>query len=256
MNAWIAFTKKEIMAQTRSVKPWLLAGIFVLLSLMNIAIAKLTPLLMEALEDVLAQSGMAITQVSVTALDSWVQFFKNIPMALIAFVLLEGNIFTREYGSGTLILSLTKGLNRYKVVVSKAAMLVVLWTLGYWLSFGVTYAGTACFWDNSIAQNLLFSGVCWWVFGLLVTALTVLFSVLGSSFVLVLLGTGGVAFGAYTLSIIPKIDQFLPTYLTNGTALIYGTAQPKDFIPALIITGMAAAICFAASISIFNKKRL
>ena len=41
MNAWIAFTKKEIMAQTRSVKPWLLAGIFVLLSLMNIAIAKL-----------------------------------------------------------------------------------------------------------------------------------------------------------------------------------------------------------------------
>ena len=143
-----------------------------------------------------------------------------------------------------------------KVVVSKAAMLVVLWTLGYWLSFGVTYAGTACFWDNSIAQNLLFSGVCWWVFGLLVTALTVLFSVLGSSFVLVLLGTGGVAFGAYTLSIIPKIDQFLPTYLTNGTALIYGAAQPKDFIPALIITGSAAAVCFAASISIFNKKRL
>ena len=256
MKSLLAFLKKEFTEQLRSGRIMILGLLFILFGIMNPAVAKLTPWIMEQMADSLADIGMNVTEVTITAMDSWVQFFKNIPMALIAFVLLEGNIFTREYGSGTLILSLTKGLNRYKVVVSKAAMLVVLWTLGYWLSFGVTYAGTACFWDNSIAQNLLFSGVCWWVFGLLVTALTVLFSVLGSSFVLVLLGTGGVAFGAYTLSIIPKIDQFLPTYLTNGTALIYGAAQPKDFIPALIITGSAAAVCFAASISIFNKKRL
>ena len=42
------------------------------------------------------------------------------PLAgLIAFVLLQSSIFTREYTSGTLTLSLTKGLARYKVVLSK-----------------------------------------------------------------------------------------------------------------------------------------
>ena len=133
MKSLLAFIKKETMEQLRSGRLIILGILFVLLGIMNPAVAKLTPWMLEIFADSLAESGMTVTNVTVSAMDSWVQFFKNIPIGLIAFVLLQSSIFTKEYGSGTLVLSLTKGLARFKVVISKTAVLAVLWTLGYWL---------------------------------------------------------------------------------------------------------------------------
>ena len=157
MRSLFAFMKKEFTEQLRSGRLIILGLLFVLFGIMNPAIAKLTPWLLETMADSLAESGMIITDVKVSAMDSWVQFYKNIPMGLIAFVLLESNILTKEYTAGTLVLSLTKGLERYKVVISKTLVLAVLWSLGYWMCFGITYGYNAYFWDNSIAQNLFFS---------------------------------------------------------------------------------------------------
>ena len=127
MKSMIAFMKKEWMEQLRSSKVMILGILFVLFGVMNPAVAKLTPWLLELMSESLAESGMVITGVTIGAMDSWVQFFKNIPMALIVFILLESNIFTKEYQTGTLLLSLTKGLSRYQIVISKALMLISLW---------------------------------------------------------------------------------------------------------------------------------
>ena len=256
MKALIAFTKKELLEQVRSGKLLFLTILFVLFGIMNPAIAKLTPWLMETLADSLAESGMIVTEVTVSAMDSWVQFFKNIPIALIAFALMESGIFTREYSSGTLVLSLTKGLPRKTVVISKSIILVVLWTIGYWLCFGITYGYNAYFWDNGIAQNLLFSCVCWWLFGLWILALMILFSCLFASGSGVLLGTGGVALGCYLLGLLPKISKYLPAKLADGNSLIYAAAEAKDYSSALIITAAMCIIFFPVSIAAFNKKRL
>ena len=252
----IAFLKKELLEQIRSGKLLFLGILFVLFGVMNPAVAKLTPWLLETLSDSMAEGGMTITIGEVTALDSWVQFFKNIPMALIAFVLMEGSIFTREYSSGTLLLSLTKGFARYKVVATKALVLTALWSLGYWLCFGITYGYNAYFWDNSVVQNLLFSVLCWWLFGLWVIALLVLFSSLAKENIGVLLGTGGVVLTCSLFSFIPKVQKFLPTQLTDGNSLIYGAIEMDKYVPALVIAGAMTLVCFVASIPIFNKKQL
>ena len=163
MKSLIAFIKKEILEQIRDGRVLILGMLFVLFGIMNPAVAKLTPWLLETMSDTLAESGMIITEITVSAMDSWVQFFKNIPMALIAFVLMESSIFTKEYQTGTLVLFLTKGLERYKVVIAKSVVITVQWTLGYWLCFGITYGYNAYFWDNSVAQNLpfrLYAGGC------------------------------------------------------------------------------------------------
>ena len=256
MRTLLAFTKKEITEQARTGKLLFLGILFVLFGIMNPAVAKLTPWLMEQMADSLADMGMNITEVTVTAMDSWVQFFKNIPMALIAFVLLESSIFTKEYRSGTLILSLTKGLARWKVVVSKTAVLTVLWSAGYWLCYGITYAYNAYYWDNSIAQSLAFSAVAWWVFGLWVIALMVLFSTLSSANTGVLVGTGGVVLASSLAGMIPKLSKYLPTMLTDGNSLIYGTKTPEDYTPALIVACVTAAASSAVSLTLFNKKHL
>lgn len=256
MKTLLAFTKKELLEQKRSGKLLFLAILFVLFGIMNPAVAKLTPWLLETMADSLAESGMTVTQVTVSAMDSWVQFFKNIPMALIAFILLEGSLFTREYQSGTLVLSLTKGLPRYQVVLSKAAVLIGLWTLGYWLCFGITYGYNAYYWDNAIAKHLAFSVVCWWVLGLWVISLTVLFSTLSHANTGVLLGTGGTVLVCYLLGLLPKVSKFMPTMLSDGNALIYGSESPDAYTRALVITAICTAGCLIAAIPLFNKKQL
>lgn len=251
-----AFLKKELTEQIRSGRLMILGLLFVLFGIMNPAIAKLTPWLLETMADSLAESGMIVTDVKVSAMDSWVQFFKNLPMGLIAFVLLESSIFTKEYSTGTLVLSLTKGLERYKVVISKTVVLVVLWTVCYWMCFGITYGYNAYFWDNAVAQNLIFSAVCWWLFGMMMVALMVLFSTVSGANTGVLCGTGGVVFVSYLVGLWPKASKYLPTFLTDGNALIYGLKETEDYIPSLLIAVSISVICFAISIPIFNKKQL
>ena len=256
MKTLLAFAKKEFLGQLRTYRVLILSLLFVLLGLMNPAVAKLTPWLMDILSESLELSGMSVTVVSVSTLDSWAQFFKNLPMALIAFVLLEGNIFTREYQKGTLVLSLTKGLARYKVVVSKAVVLTLFWTVGYWLCFGITYFCNTFFWDNSVAQSLLFSAVCWWIFGLWVTSLMVLFSAMLRSFTGVLAGTGGIAFACYLLAMLPKIGKFFPAYLASGASLSYGMVEARSYFPALAVATVTGLACFAFSTPFFNKQEL
>ena len=256
MRTLLAFIKKEFIGHLRSGKLFILGGVFLLFGLMNPAVAKMTPWIMELFSETLAETGMNITIAEVSALDSWAQFYKNIPMALIVFAVLESNIFTKEYGSGTLVMSLTKGLERYKVVIAKSIVLVLTWTVGYWLCYAITYFGNLLFWDNSVAQSLAFSAVCCWLYGLMIVALTVLFSTLFHSMILVLLGTGGVTFGMSLISIIPKVDKVLPTMLMNGTSLVYGMTSAEDYVTAIVVTAVVTVACFVASVPLFNKKQL
>lgn len=256
MSAFFAFFKKECLAQLRSGKALLLAALFTAFGILNPAIAKLTPRLLESLSASLAEGGMTVTISEVSALDSWVQFYKNIPLALIALVLLEASVFTEEYRSGTLTLSLSKGLARSHVVAAKGGLLFLLWTLAYWLCFGITYAYNAYFWENAVAQQLALSAVCWWLFGVLVISLVTLFSALCTASSGVLLGTGGTVLFCYLVGLIPKAEKWLPTHLTSATPLIYGLAEPSAYVAALWITAAASVACFAASLPLFYKKQL
>lgn len=256
MKSLYAFIKKELLEQIRSSRLTILGVLFALFGVMNPAVAKLTPWLLDMMADTLSESGMIVSEVKISALDSWVQFYKNIPMALIAFVLIESSIFTKEYSTGTLVLSLTKGLERYKIVLAKTLILVVFWTVGYWLCFGITYVYNTYYWDNAIAHNLMFSVLCWWVFGMMVVALVVLFSALSTSNTGVLCGTGGVVLTFYLIGLLPKYGKYLPTFLTDGNSLIYGGRNPDDYVFALVSAIVITAVGIILSIPVFNKKQL
>ena len=256
MKAFYAFIKKELQEQLRTGRLTVLAILFALFGVMNPAIAKLTPWLLEAFANSLEGSGMTVTAVTVTALDSWMQFFKNMPIALIIFVLLEGGIFTKEYTSGTLTLSLTKGLGRRTVVLAKSLVLLSLWTAGFWLCYGITYGYSAFFWENAIAKSLGFSAFCWYLFGVFTVALTILFSVLSTSWAGVFLGVGGTVLSLYLVGLLPKAGKYMPTFLASGNTLVHGTVGADSFIASLFITAALCVLLLVASIPIFDKKQL
>ena len=256
MKSLLAFMKKEYLEAARTGKIVILLLLFVLFGIMSPAIAKLTPWMMETLSDSMAESGLIVTNIQVDSLTSWTQFFKNIPIALIAFVLIFSDIFTKEYKSGTLLLVLTKGLSRYKVVLAKTVLLLLLWTVGYGICFGITYGYNAYFWDNSIINNLLFSVTIWWLFGVWVICLIVLFSSLLQNNAGVILCVGGTVLLAYLLSIIPKVKAYSPTVLINTNSILTGVEEIDAYVKAIVITVFLCIVCIVVSIPIVNKRQL
>lgn len=256
MKLLLAFMKKECLEAARTGKIIILALLFVLFGIMNPAIAKLTPWMLEMLSDTMAESGLLVTNIQVDAMTSWTQFFKNIPMALIAFVLIFSDIFTKEYKSGTLLLVLTKGLSRYKVVLAKTVLLLSLWTFGYGICFAVTYGYNACFWDNGIANSLFPSAAIWWLFGIWVICLIVLFSSLLRNNTSVSLCTGGTVLLAYLLSLIPKVKAYSPTVLTDTNSLLIGAERIDAYIETIVVVAVLCIVCVFVSIPVINKKQL
>ena len=256
MRAFIAFLKKELLESARSGKLLLFGILFFAFGIMNPAIAKLTPWLFDLLSEQLAESGMAIGEVTVDALTSWAQFFKNIPMALIVFVCVYGGAFVKEYATGTLVLVLTKGLARYKVVLAKATLLLSVWTVGYWLCFGVTYGYNAYFWDNSIAVGLLPAAFNWWILGIFTVALMILFSVVSSGYGTVLLGTGVCVLASYLLGLIPRLEKYTPTSLMNSALLLVGAQTEADYVWGIAVALAVSTACIAVSIPVFNKRQI
>lgn len=254
MRTAYAFLKKEWMEYYRTGKLIIIVVIFALFGLMNPAIAKLTPFLMEQLAS-MEDSGMVITVSTVDASMSWMQFYKNIPMALVVMLLLFGGILTNELQKGTLIPVLTKGLSRWKVLLTKGINLILIWTGGYWLCYGITYFYSDYYWDNSIMSNLFFTAFCYWLFGMMIMALMTLFSAMTTSFGGVVLGVGVIYFAMTLLGMIPKISSYLPIYLTSTSELLTG-GNTGDYVTAIIITFVITIGAVIAGCMVFNKREI
>ena len=89
MKGFAAFFSKEIRELLRTKRLAILLCLFTLFGIMNPAVALLTPKLIDMMSEELAASGMKIEAVTVTALDAWSQFAKNIPMALIVLLSIQ-----------------------------------------------------------------------------------------------------------------------------------------------------------------------
>lgn len=251
-----AFMKKEWMEMVRTGRLWLLLFVFVLFGIMNPALAKLTPWLMKLMSDSLADSGIVLKEVQINAMDSWMQFFKNMPMGLLVFVLIWSASFTTEYQRGTLVQIVAKGMSRSKIMAAKTGMMLGIWTVLYLICFGITYAYNAYFWDNKIASHLGFGVFCYWLFGIWAITFLVLFSTLAQSNTQVLIGTGVVVFGGYLLSMIEKIGKYVPAKLMDGMTILKGTTVPKEYIASIGITTGMIVVSLGLAAIFFQKKRL
>ena len=256
MKGFVSFLKKECLEGVRSGKLMILGILFFAFGVMNPAIAKLTPWLMELMAEELAESGMIVGDVTVDALTSWVQFYKNVPMLLIAFVLIYGGILSREYDSGALVLMLTKGVSRAQIVLAKLLYLQSIWTVGYWLTYGVTFGYNAYFWDNAIAPGAFVGAVAYWLFGAFTVALVMLFSVLLRGYGGVVLGTGATVLGFYLLGLIPKLRYAMPTALMGGAGFLTDAGLAADYIPAFILAAVLTVAAVAVCIPLINKKQI
>lgn len=252
MSTLICFMKKEWLEYIRTKKVMLVLGLAVLFGIMNPAAAKLTPWILENFST--EGIKVVIDSSTVNATMSWQQFYKNTPMMLIAFILIFGGVFTNEYQKNTLVLVTTKGLARWKVVIGKACSMIMLWTIGFFTEFGLTYYYSDYYWDNSVMTNLGFAAFCYWLYSVLVIALLVFFSCISNNTGGVILGVGAVYFAIMLASMFGKIEQYLPNYLCSATLTNGG--EISDMTKSIAVAGVLIAGCIVGGIMAFNKKQL
>lgn len=255
MNGFFAFLKKEIFELLRSGKLVIFGFIFILFGIMNPAIAKLTPWILEQSADSFSQ-GIMIGEVTVTAMDSWGQFVKNIPMAMIVMLVMFSGTFTGEYSKGTLIPIVTKGLSRNSVVISKTVVMMLTWSVGFGLCFGITYGYTAYYWDNSVVNNLAFMAFCWWLMGIFLICVLTLFSAFLNSSPQVMIGVGGTYAAMYILGMLGKIKEYIPTFILDSSSLMTEQSKPSDYSTAILITIALSVLSLLFSLPITHKRQL
>lgn len=254
MKAYIAFTKKEWMESIRTYKLFILLAVFFILGIMNPVTAKLTPELLSSL----AQEGITITIPEPTAMDSWMQFYKNVPqMGLIVLVIMFSGGMTGECSKGTFINMITKGLKRSTIILSKFTMAVCLWTLSLALCFVTTAYYTAYFWNLDGIGHILQSVLCLWLFGIFLIAVLLLMGALVKSNYACLLLTGVMVVVLFIINMIPKLQEYNPIRLvSDNLSLITGDMTMGDFGLAIVITLIGIILCLLGTIRIFNRKKI
>lgn len=251
MKTLFCFMKKEWLEYSRSRKLLIIFGMAILFGIMNPAMGKLTPWLLENLNT--EGIEIIIDKSAINANMSWQQFYKNMPMFIVVFILVFCGNFTNEYQNKTLIPIITKGLDRWKVVIGKACSLCILWTGSFYLTYALTYFYTDYYWDNSIMTNLGLASVFYWIYGLLMIWLLVFFSCISNSTGNVLLGVGGVYFVCMLVGMFGKIKNYLPTYLCDAGITKGGSISGS--IGAVIVSIGVIIFCIVFSVTIFNKKQ-
>lgn len=253
MRGLSAFLKKEFMEMIRTYKLLIFGAVFFALGVLNPVTARFTP---EIIKNFMPE-GMNIVLQTPGAMDSWMQFFKNIPqMGLVVMVIIFSGMMAGEWSKGTLVLVLTKGLSRWKVICAKFIAAFAMWTVSYWCCFGISYGYTKFYWDEKVT-HLVPAAAFLWLFGILLIALTLLGGALYKSSYMVLLFTGLVTVLMVILNMFPQIAKRSPWMLaSSGMALLEGTKKVSDFTVPLVLCGMIIVLAIGGAISIFNKKKL
>lgn len=256
MKQFAAFTRKEWMEQIRSGKGYLLLIIFVLFGILSPALAKLTPWLYETMADEIAQQGFVLQPVEVSALTSWQQYYKNISLMLLVFVVMSGGVMAGEYQKGTLIPILTKGMPRFKVLAAKLTMVLFSWTVCHWAAYGITYGYSAYFWDNSVVKTPGFAAFCIYILGIWLILAMMLGAVCLESQGAVLLFTGGITVVSYVLGMIPALSKYVPTKLIGASELLTGAVKPAAMMKPLVVSAIFMVVFGALAVFAFQRKRI
>lgn len=261
-NVMFAWIRKEFTDSYRSGRMIIFLIVCFGIGLMNPIVAKLTPKLIELMQDQMAEMGMIYDPPEVTALTSWEQYVKNIWIPLLVFVLMFGNIFTKEYSAHTLTPMVTKGLAKTTVLWGKAILLILLWTAGYAVYFGVTLMYTEYYWGTEayLMRRVWDMTAMFYLYSLFILALLVFFSVLWKEYSGVLVSMVAVLGLEMVFGMIPKIAKVIPGRISSPGMLLQKGYEDRyeyalrDFAVPLIVTLVVIVALFVLSTILMKRK--
>lgn len=252
-QTWLFF-KKEVAGNWRTKKLLILLLIFVVTGIISPFLAKITPELLKSL----VSKELPLTLPTPTSVDSWTQFYKNLPQfGLLALILLSVGTISGEIKDQTLIPFITKGLSRSAVVLSKGLYLLLVWTMGLGLAFIVNYGYTWYYFNDHHSPQPLLGLLPFWLYGILLLSFTLLASAMTNSAMQSLLIV--VIFYGFSLvlGLFQKIAHFDPFVLgSNQIQWLTGSEAFRDYWPAVAIALLISSMFTLLAVTTFSKRRI
>lgn len=254
MRQFTICLKKEWTESIKSYKFLLIVSVFCLFGLLNVFTAKFTPQIIslvvsEELASVIPQPILS---------DIWIQFFKNVgQIGILLVLIIYSSTLTYEYEKGTLILPITKGLSRWKILISKWLIAIIVFTIGYLLSSGITFIYGLIYFSYEPIEHLILALGLLWLFTVLFITIMLFASVMikQTSGVFFIMGLFFLAM--MLLNVVPRIRAFNPVNLSLWpTPLIQQDISVLDTIQPIVVTLILIILLIYTSITQFNKKSL
>lgn len=254
MRNYAVFLKKELLENIRTYKFLVIILVFVILGMMNPLVAKLTPVLLKQM----MPEGVKITMPEPTALDAWVQFFKNMTqMGVFVILIVFSGIIGTELSRGTLVNMVTRGLSRRAIILSKYSAMVILWTLGLTINFMMTWGYTSLLFPKISIDHLLFSVFCLWLFVVFLLSVLIFSATFINHSFGTLLFVGATTVMMFIMNFLVPIQKNNPLRLVSAHMELWThTVKTAYFINAICFTALCSAGLVILSIAFFRKKLL
>ncbi len=253
--SFTAFLKKEMMEIFKTTRIIILPALFLFFAVLSPLSAKYMNSILSMVGE---QQGVVIQLPEPTFVQSYEQFYKNLYFMMIVVVILvfSGSI-SEEKSKGMAILVLTKGLSRVGFIACKLIASASLFTLSYAVSAAICVYYTALLFPEFINGGVLASFLLFWLFGIVMLALTLLSSILCKSLTSASVG-GFTAFAAISaVGALPKIGRYTPGALqTLSVELARGDKAIGNAVPAMVVAIALIVAAIAAGMLIFNKQEL
>lgn len=252
MRACMIFLGKELREHVRSYRLPVLAVVFIIFGMMSPATARYMPELLKAFG-----GGIVLNLPPVSFTDSYLQFFKNLSsMGDIILLLVFAGLVAAEKAKGSAPLILTKSLSRASFVLAKYMGAALVWTAVYLAGALVCQGYTIWLFPGSYADNLLAAFAAYWLYGLMLLALTTLASALAKSQGMAALGAFA-GWGLLLVSMIPAgAAKVSPAALSSvNLQVILGALPAGDLlVPALLAVGLIAVSLGLAAYSMTRQE--
>ncbi|WP_027108925.1 hypothetical protein [Lacticigenium naphthae] len=253
MIAFGAFLKKESFELLRSYKGFLFLTLFTFLGI-------LSPLSAAFMPDLIAEflpENIELILPEPVALDSWLQFHKNITQIGYVFLVIAwSNTFVKE--KGPLVLLVTKGLKRPVVFFSKYIMASAVWTVSYLVGAVIT-AGYTYYYFTDTWQT---AGLVWglagvYLFGLWLLAFLFLGAVLFDSTFGALAWTGGGVVLLFFLELFVTLAKWSPLkVVTSFTETYQAGGITTEWKQSAIVVVISSIFFLVIAPILYKKKEL
>ncbi|MCL2706862.1 MAG: ABC transporter permease [Dehalococcoidia bacterium] len=253
MKGFGVLLRKEIKEQFRTNKVIIVAAVFLIFGLLSPVMTKYLP---EIINSMSGTDGIIFEMSDPVSNDAILSYASNIAQfGVLMAVLLAMGAITKEIGSGTAALLLSKPVSRLSFIVAKLT--------AEWLNMllGLLLSGLAC----CIYTLLLFNdvSVMGFVYQMLLMAVYFAFclviTIFFSSLMKSQIAAGGLAMAVIIivslLSILPRVGHFLPGELINwGNQLVLGTAGNVAWGALAVVAGLIVLGVYGAWLSLRRKE--
>ncbi|MFZ7133248.1 MAG: ABC transporter permease [Eubacteriales bacterium] len=250
MKSIITFTMKEIVESVKTFKFIIIGFVFVFFGVSSPIMAKYLPQIIGTFD---ANLAGVIPEPQI--MDAYAQFFKNIgQIAFIIMIIIFSGIVAQEKNKGTLVMILSKKINRSIIIISKFAASAIIFSMCYLLAGIICWIYGSYLFPGEELHHIILAMGSMWLFGMLTVSISIFFSTLLKNSSMAAMGSFVTWILITLIGSIPKISAYAPTVFSSKNLLmIQGMIELKDLIiPVIIVLIMIMGLLL---ISIYNFQR-